>query len=212
MKKRKILMRAGTTVLENLYATKTIFEDAIGGNVGNLVYANSVLRALLTDDEVEIVPDHYYAEFGKYSAKDISRINEEFEAYIIPFADAFRKDFIRSMKRMTNFIKRLRIPVIIVGVGVSADYGQDIMEPMPQDDAVRELVTEVLNRSSVVGVRGESTYRYLTDKLGFPKDSVTVIGCPSMYTFGPDLKLKKEVNLTPESKIIITDKIGRAHV
>ncbi|MDD6381104.1 MAG: polysaccharide pyruvyl transferase family protein [Lachnospiraceae bacterium] len=205
MKKRKILMRAGTTVLENLYATKTIFEDAIGGNVGNLVYANSVLRALLTDDEVEIVPDHYYAEFGKYSAKDISRINEEFEAYIIPFADAFRKDFIRSMKRMTNFIKRLRIPVIIVGVGVSADYGQDIMEPMPQDDAVRELVTEVLNRSSVVGVRGESTYRYLTDKLGFPKDSVTVIGCPSMYTFGPDLKLKKEVNLTPESKIIITD-------
>ena len=54
MTQKKILMRAGTTVLENLYATKTIFDDAIGGNVGNLVYANSVLRTLMTDEEMEI--------------------------------------------------------------------------------------------------------------------------------------------------------------
>lgn len=205
MTRKKILMRAGTTVLENLYATKTIFDDAIGGNVGNLIYANSVLRALMTGQDVEIEADHYYGEFGKYTDRDAERINSEYEAYIIPFADAFRSDFIRSMKRLTSFIKKLTIPVVIVGVGVSSGSQGNIMDPLPQDDAVRELVSEVLKHSAIVGVRGESTYRYLTEKLGFPEDSVTVIGCPSMYTFGPDLTLKKEADLKPESRIIITD-------
>ena len=204
MTQKKILMRAGTTVLENLYATKTIFDDAIGGNVGNLVYANSVLRTLMTDEEMEIEADHYYAEFGKYKDSDAERINSEYSAFVIPFADAFRSDFIRSMKRITAFIRKLTIPVIIIGVGVASGE-KDFMEPLPQDDTVKALIKEVLSRSAVVGVRGESTYRYLTEKLGFPKDSVTVIGCPSMYTFGPDLSLKKEPDLNPSSKIIITD-------
>ena len=48
----------------------------------------------------------------------------------------------------------------------------------------------VLNKSAMIGVRGEFTGNYLK-KLGFiPEKVYTVIGCPSFYTYCENLKLK----------------------
>ncbi|WP_410089573.1 polysaccharide pyruvyl transferase family protein, partial [Streptomyces sp. gb1(2016)] len=55
------------------------------------------------------------------------------------------------------------------------------MLPWIREPTVREFVTEVLNRSASIGVRGEFTEQYLKN-MGFR--DVEVIGCPSMFMNG----------------------------
>src|SRR5699024_11966880 len=58
-----------------------ILNNLIGGNVGNLIYAYSIYRNLMTED-VEIIPDKY-----KIDPNQADYINENYDAYIIPLAD-----------------------------------------------------------------------------------------------------------------------------
>jgi hypothetical protein len=65
---------------------------------------------------------------------------------------------------------------------------------------VKEFISAVLKKSKIIGVRGHITADYM-EGLGFiPEKDFTVIGCPSMYTFGKDLKLKN-LTLSPNSKV-----------
>ena len=59
----------------------------------------------------------------------------------------------------------------------------------------------------MIGIRGEMTGDYLKD-LGFlPEQHYTVIGCPSMYTFGDTLPKVKEISLNSDSVVSFNSKI-----
>lgn len=204
---KKILMRAGMSPLDTTITPSDIIaKNLIGGNVGNLIYAFSVFRTLMTE-EVEVVADHYRIE-----PADAKKINETYTAYIIPLADAFRPDFVPSLKKYTALIKKLTIPVVVVGVGLRADYEPNLEQKFPFDDAVYAFIQAVLEKSTLVGVRGQITADYLS-KLGF-KEGVdhTVIGCPSMYAFGANIAIK-EPRFTEDSLVgINASKLSPAHV
>src|SRR5699024_1121355 len=108
------------------------------------------------------------------------------------------------LRRYTKLIKKLKIPVVVTGVGLRAPFEPKLNEGFPFDEDVKAFVSAVLEKSSIIGLRGEITSQYLT-KLGF-KEGVdhTVIGCPSMYAFGRELKIR-DTNITKESKIAINN-------
>lgn len=191
---KKFLIRSGVAPTEIREPEEMILHNLIGGNVGNLIYAYSIYRNLMTEN-VEIIPDKY-----RINENDADKINEEYDAYIIPLADAFRDTFVNNLKKYTKLFKRLNIPVIIIGVGVKAPLEKDVTQGFSFDKEVREFVEAVLERSSIIGVRGQSTADYLSS-LGFQegKDHM-VIGCPSMYTFGRELKIK-DVELNENSVV-----------
>lgn len=193
---KKILIRSGMSPLDSFNATDIIFNNSIGGNVGNLIYAYSIYRTLTTENTV-IVPDYY-----KIEPEKAEEINNNYDAYVIPLADAFREQFVPQLKKYTELINKLTIPVYVIGVGLRASFEPNLDKGFPFDNAVIEFVKAVLNRSSIIGVRGEITAKYLS-KLGF-KEGVdhTVIGCPSMYTFGRELKIR-DTNITTDSKIAV---------
>ncbi|MFT4282232.1 polysaccharide pyruvyl transferase family protein [Microbacterium sp.] len=149
-----------------------------GSNVGNALYLESVYRALNTPD-TEMTVDSLYVELSKDPAAMASAINGSFDAYVIPLANAFRRDFLPSLDRLTAVISLLTIPVVITGVGGQSDVGGDMSDP-EVDGAVARFVSAVLDRSRSLGVRGEQTAAYLR-RLGFGSDVVDVIGCPSMF-------------------------------
>lgn len=181
---KKILIRSGIAPNEIRKPEEMILNNLIGGNVGNLIYAYSIYRNLMTED-VEIIPDKY-----KIEPNQADYINENYDAYIIPLADAFRDTFIKHLKKYTELFKKLKIPVVIVGVGIKAPIGKNVNEGFPFDKEVKEFIAAVLEKSNIVGVRGQTTADYLS-YLGFKegKDHM-VIGCPSMYTFGRNLKIR----------------------
>ena len=53
------------------------------------------------------------------------RANSEFDVFVVPMANAFRADFVDSLDRLTDFIERLTIPVVVVGVGAQSSTGYD---------------------------------------------------------------------------------------
>ena len=193
---KNILIRAGMSPLDIFDASYILNNNSIGGNVGNLIYQYSVFRTLMTEDTI-ITPDYY-----DYDPSRADEINEKYDCYVIPLADAFRKEFVPTLRKYTQLIKKLKIPVYVIGVGLRAPFEPKLNESFPFDEDVKEFIKAVLDKSNIVGLRGEITSKYLTG-LGF-KEGVdhTVIGCPSMYTFGRDLNIR-ETTITKDSMVCV---------
>lgn len=195
---KKYLIRAGFTPFDN-FTPEYILENIklLGNNSGNMLYAYSVWRTLMTED-CELTPTQYKYT---YTDSEVDEINATYSAFIIPLANAFRNDFQKELIGLTSFIKRLKMPVYVIGVGINFPYEPDFNSNYPFDDTVKAFVSAVLEKSSIIGVRGALTVKYL-EGLGFKEDKhVMAIGCPSMYTFGEKLSIR-EPNITKDSKIV----------
>ncbi|EME8175861.1 polysaccharide pyruvyl transferase family protein [Enterococcus casseliflavus] len=197
----RILLRAPMSPLDNYSAEDLLKKDRFGVNVGNLVYQYSVYR-MLYNDENTIEADGLIMDPNR-----ADWINENFDMYILPFADAFRPDFRKYLTLYTRLFNKLKIPICILGIGIRAPYEPDFSDSFVFDDEVRAFMDAALEKSSIVGLRGNLTGKYLS-KLGYIEDKHFLsIGCPSMYTFGRHLSIKK-LNLTKESKISLNGTQG----
>lgn len=198
---KKILIRSGVSPFSPSPTEEVIENNFIGGNSGNLIYQAGVFNALSVEDTV-IVPDKY-----RINSADAAYINENYSHYVIPLADAFRTDFVNHLKNYTKLIKKLKIPVIVIGVGLRAPFEPKLNEGFPFDPEVKAFVSAVLEKSKCIGVRGQITADYLTT-LGFKEGrDHMVIGCPSMYTFGGDLKIEVPKSITADSRISINNSL-----
>lgn len=199
---KNIYIRAGMSPFESFPARKILLNNSIGTNVGNFLYVYGILRNITQEDSV-ITPDHYKKN---YSDADIDKINQTQDIFIIPLADAFRSDFVPSLKMMTRLVKKLTIPCVIIGVGLRAPFEPDFSTAYDFDEAVKEFVRAVLKKSSMIGVRGEITSAYLSH-LGFREGTDHMaIGCPSMYTVGPSLNIR-QTDITKDSRVCINSSI-----
>ncbi|WP_425580933.1 polysaccharide pyruvyl transferase family protein [Streptomyces thermoalcalitolerans] len=174
---------------------EALHRDVIATNSGNLIFSDAAHKILETPN-TEVVSNGI-----RTVVSTAGRINEEYDAFVVPLANAFRPSFESSLKRLTKLISKLRIPVVVLGVGAQTglDYNPARLKPM--EPSVREFVSAVLDRSASIGVRGEFTEQYLKD-LGFR--DVEVIGCPSMFLYGQELTVEKRAAaLTPDSRIAI---------
>ncbi|WP_313427544.1 polysaccharide pyruvyl transferase family protein [Siminovitchia terrae] len=193
---KKIIVRSGMSPLDTFSADEIIKRNTIGNNVGNLIYAYSIFRNITTEN-VELVSDYY-----KKNPNDADMINETYDAYILPLANGIRKSFIPSLKKYTALIEKLTIPVYVIGLGMSFSYEPNIREKRPYDDDVKKFVKAVLEKSSMLGLRGQITSDYLSH-LGFKEGrDHQVIGCPSMYTFGNNIKIR-DLKLSDSSSISV---------
>ncbi|WP_163655690.1 polysaccharide pyruvyl transferase family protein [Listeria sp. PSOL-1] len=184
------------TPLDPYHSEDIYTKDRTGYNNGNLAYQYSVFRTLWTEDVV-IEADGLLSNPAR-----AAEINEKYDAYVFPLADAFRADFRGTLRNYTKLIKKLKIPVIVTGVGLRADYEPQLEQGFIFDEDVKRFVKAVLEKSAQLGLRGQITADYLK-KLGFIENvDYRVIGCPSLYTFGRTLKIR-DVHLNEQSKLAI---------
>ena len=160
--------------------------NLIERNPGDLVYEYSVMNALATDASVEFIPTGYY-HFRGFSEAKIERINETCTAFVCPLADVFSDEFLPLLKHLTALVAKLRIPCVVPCVGLRADSGAWAGQTPDFDETVKAFARAILEKSAKLGVRGETTGRYL-ERLGFLRErDFVVVGCPSMYTYGESL-------------------------
>lgn len=184
--KKRILVRAGFNPQVNYTPNDFLTRNLVGDNVGNLMFAYGVMNVLWTEDtQVDQVYDK------SFSDKEAQHINEYYDCLVLPMADAFRADFVWQLKAWTRLIKLLSIPVVVIGIGLRTTYEPELDRDFVFDDVVKDFVKAVLDHSSMLGLRGEITGKYL-GKLGFIEDRDYVpIGCPSLYTYGEDVVMKR---------------------
>ena len=174
----------------------TIERNLIATNAGNLVFLDAAWK-LLSAPGVEITPDGLAVGPG-----DADLINERYDAYVIPLANAFRNSYEPALAKMTQLVRRLRIPVVVLGVGAQGTVDYDFSAIKPIERTVRAFMGAVLDRSPSVGVRGEATLAYL-NALGFR--DVDVVGCPSMFMWGDALRVERKAPALDErSRVVIT--------
>jgi Polysaccharide pyruvyl transferase len=180
----QILIRAHKNPFTVADADTTYRQNLIGNNTGNLVFSQAVYR-LLSAAGADV-------ETSGLARSHPRVINSRFDHVVIPLANAFRSSYIETLDALSNLIEQLTIPVTVLGVGSQASLagvykGADTINP-----ATTRFVRAVLNHSPSIGVRGEHTRDYLKS-LGFGDDHVKVIGCPSMFMYGPNLKVERKV-------------------
>lgn len=193
--------------------------ELIGGNQGNLLYQFAAYRALVRDD-VSLQTISY----GKFQKGDVQEradwINAECDHLVLPLSSSFRLQNMETLDRWADLVERLTIPVTVVGIGAQLRL-EDVRagtylparvtgvtasaaEIEQHESAARRFVSAVLDRSQSIGVRGRITKGYL-EYLGFPADRIDVIGCPSLFTWGPEFRMPEErVRLTRRSRISLS--------
>ena len=163
-----------------------MWRNRIERNPGDLAYEYAVMNALATDESAEFVPTGYY-HFRGFSDARVEWSNATCKAFVCPLADVFADDFLPFVRRLTELVKRLRIPCIVPCVGLRAVSGSWSGRSPDFDRIVTDFVRAVLDKSAKIGLRGESTGNYLK-KLGFSAERhFTVVGCPTLYTYGATL-------------------------
>jgi hypothetical protein len=180
----QILIRAHKNPFSVADADTTYRQNLIGNNTGNLVFSQAVYRLLSTANNA--------LETSGLAKSNPRVLNSRFDHVVIPLANAFRPTYIETLDALSNLIEQLTIPVTVLGVGEQASLngvykGADSVKP-----ATTRFVRAVLDHSPSIGVRGERTKDYL-NSLGFGDEHVKVIGCPSMFMYGPDLHVEKNV-------------------
>ncbi len=201
---RKVLLRAHMSPFHNPDFMELSADNLIGKNIGNLIFAHSVCRAIMTEDtEVDAIKSN-----NVFTEEDAERINSEYDCFIIPLANAFRRSFTEELNHLSDLIEKLTIPCVVVGVGFQKPLEGGTIGGYPFDDDVKRFVNCVLEKSALLGLRGEQTAEYL-HFLGFtPEKDFTVIGCPSMYLYGSELPYFEKKELTPDSAISVNCKIN----
>ncbi|MFJ9732328.1 polysaccharide pyruvyl transferase family protein [Streptomyces sp. NPDC101171] len=180
---KRILMQAGNDPFNVPTIESTLVRNSIRGNVGNLMYTNSAYRHMsVPGAEIRVDTTH----FAELTVADADRINDECDVFVLPMANAFKSKFVPHLHILANLIGRLKVPVVVFGVGAQAKLDYDTAFLKPVDEAVKRFAGAVLDRSASIGVRGEFTQRYLGE-LGFR--DVDVIGCPSVYFRGPGFRM-----------------------
>jgi len=172
MSSQRILVRAAKSPFRAASARETLAENLIGTNSGNLLFSTAAVR-LLSVRDAEVLPERF-----NVTPDQADEINERYDRFVVPLANAFRPEFLEHLERLSATVEKLKVPVTIMGVGAQAPGEGDRAALKPLDAAVTRLCRAVLERSESIGVRGEFTAQYLND-LGFKR--VEVIGCPSIF-------------------------------
>ncbi|MFI0962089.1 polysaccharide pyruvyl transferase family protein [Streptomyces sp. NPDC021080] len=192
---KRILLRSGKSPYDVVPVEEALHLDVFATNSGNLIFSDAAHKILETP-RTEVVSNGIRTDVAA-----AGRINEEFDAFVVPLANAFRPSFEAQLRRLTRLIGKLKIPVIVPGIGAQTGLSYNPARLKPIEPAVREFVSAVLDRSASIGVRGEFTEKYLRD-MGF--NDVEVIGCPSLFMYGERLDVRKRAeSLGPGSRIAV---------
>ncbi|MEU5597534.1 polysaccharide pyruvyl transferase family protein [Streptomyces sp. NPDC020298] len=192
---KRILLRSGKSPYDVVPLEEALHRDVIATNSGNLIFSDAAHKILETPG-TEVVSNGMRTDVAA-----AARINEEYDAFVVPLANAFRPSFEAGLNRLTRLIGRLRIPVVVLGVGAQSGVSYNPERLKRLEPAVRDFCAAVLDRSASIGVRGEFTEQYLKD-MGFR--DVEVIGCPSLFMYGRELDVRKRTpELTAGSRIAI---------
>ena len=182
----------------------TMFEDyrqtmrALGGNSGNNVFQYS-LQQILCGNNLDVIT-RLPAVTGEGADACYERINDEYKALVIAPANLLSQKAANGhLQYWADIIRRLRIPVYVIGLGAQSDYENSLSFLEGCQDAAKDFLAAVFDGGGRVGTRGYFTQEVIT-KLGFSDCSCEVIGCPSIFLRGGNLQIKK-ADLRPEELI-----------
>lgn len=144
-------------------------------NSGNMVHANAPFE--MFDTAIDYLDGTWRASGARSFAEYVSRHSSHL---IVTMANSFRAGE-RDGTRYTRFIEMIEQydkPIVVFGLGVQAPT-TDVSQLNLHPEAIR-MMRVLGDRSTVVGVRGETTAAAFRELAGVTNTFVT--GCPSFFS------------------------------
>lgn len=184
---------------------EVLLENLMGGNCGNWLYQYSLYRAIMVDENIQI--DVFNPMKDNINDEFINHANETYDYCLLPLANAFKTSFAKEFRILTSLVKKLKIPCIVPCVGIQALNTSNFNEKFEDKEASKEFIKAVLDKSAIIGIRGEATADFF-EYLGFKSEEhFTVVGCPSMFLHGSKLPEVKPLRNEADSLFLINSKV-----
>jgi len=176
------------------------YHHDVGGNTGNLMFANALQYVLSYHDTlVKRLDWHDIPSFVR---------EKEVDLVVINCANWLRPRYVDFLCDLNQVILQISAPVIMIGLGTNlslSDYKTSSYQRLHMlDEVVRELAANIEMTKGRIGVRGKFTQGYF-EYLGVGKN-VVLTGCPSVLQF-PELN----VGLLTERSEINGAVVGYSH-
>lgn len=186
MKKKRIVLLYNHNDLDRNIMLPVSYKDfqqewkrQNGGNAGNKLFISAVEQYVCQDS----------IEYGYMDEKTPDELNQDYDLAVLPLANILNanKGVLHQLEGYTELIKKLKIPVYVIGIGLQADYYDEISILAEEIQVpVKNFLSAIYEKGGELALRGYAT-KELLDKI-MPNTAV-VTGCPSMYQMGPNLKI-----------------------
>ncbi len=140
---KRLLLRSGKSPFDVVPVEEALHRDVFATNSGNLIFSDAAHKILTVPGRTEVVSNGIATDVNA-----AARINEEYDAFVVPLANAFRPSFEVPLQRLTRLISKLKIPVVVLGVGAQAGLDNDAARLKAMEPTVRGFVSAVLDHSA----------------------------------------------------------------
>ena len=184
-------------------ATKGSVESAVRaiGNTGNYFIGEGALDAIDCPATTQMPFWHFQNNLDNPGFYD--EINRAFDVFVFTAANLIRSDFSAEME--AKVLERIKIPIVIVGIGLQrrADLNSDLPA------GTHEFVRLLAERNAVVLTRGHETADYLKE-CGVVQARPT--GCPSIYHLSSNTRKAwstcANFRVTEDCKLVFSGYLG----
>ncbi len=160
--------------------------EMMGFNSGNNVFGFALQKMTLTENRcVDMLPLSYFFNH-------IEEINEKYEAILYSPANILAPWCKNTgLKYWTDALKVIKLPTYFVGIGTQAtDYNNfDFIKEFKEEGY--NFIKLLLETGGQIAIRGYFTGEVIK-KLGFSEHDFSVIGCPSLFMNGANLRIEKK--------------------
>ena len=187
---KKILLALDRNQFEN-FNYNLDFNSArasLGGNSGNNVFQYS-LQKLLTNSNNDVCVSTSF--FNRSKSIDFDYINNNFDCLVYSPANILSDWGCILLNHFGEVIKKIKIPVYVLGLGAQSDkfYSLEFIKKIKK--SAYNYIKAILDTGGRIGLRGYFTAE-VVKACGFKETDFTVIGCPSLYLKGADLKVSRK--------------------
>ncbi len=164
-------------------------------NFGNKLWYQGIISEVSTEENVIT---YYNNSFTS------DYINSNFDIMLYPMANIFSIEFSKGLDPITDFIKRLNIPVYIISCGVQCDSYDDLNGLVNEIGEIsNRFIRAVYHSGGDFALRGYFSAEFF-QKLGY--NDLNVVGCPSLFQCGPDLRVEKNNVSIKKFKVAVNGK------
>lgn len=131
----------------------------------------------------------------------LDEINNHYSKVIITPANILGKHAINNLVQIVNLVKKIKIPVYFLSIGIQKDDNISIKELAKQIGTIsKELINAVYATGGEFGLRGYITKEFFDYIV--PNNTAVVTGCPSIFMNGIISVSNKKVELEKFKPVI----------
>lgn len=171
LKNIKILVHTAIFPWDTYTDKEVIDMDWLSGNSGNQLFRWGVLNLF-----ENISHENFITTWDFSHNLELQKI--KYDYFILPMSNTLREGSDDELKYLTDIMNRIDAKILVAGLG--GMFSREGFHKFSNEHLIKEFIETAIEKTTVIGLRDNYSYQYLTDYLDYPKEKFRIIGCPSV--------------------------------